>query len=230
MSVEPSAGWGVTHLFYRIDRGRLDDPALAGKALARALDDFDHDPYQAIAFSVLGAKADFGVMALGPDLERHDVLRRSLEAAVPVEPVSSYLSITELSEYLSDPTDKMVEDRLHPRLPSRPVIAFYAMSKRRHPDANWYLLPFDERRELMGGHGRVGRKYAGRILQLITASTGLDDFEWGVTLLSDDPAAIKEIVYEMRFDPVSAAYGEFGPFFVGLVLPPADLSTRLGLT
>ena len=89
-------------------------------------------------------------------------------------------------------------------------------------DANWYELPFEERKQLMAGHARVGRTYAGRVLQLITGSTGLDDWEWGVTLLADDPVALKEIVYEMRFDPVSARYAEFGPFVTGLVLPAAD--------
>ena len=103
------------------------------------------------------------------------------------------------------------------------------MSKRRAADANWYELPFDERKELMAGHARVGRTYAGRVLQLITGSTGIDDWEWGVTLLADDPAALKEIVYEMRFDPVSARYAEFGPFFTGLVLDPADACARVGL-
>ena len=81
----------------------------------------------------------------------------------------------------------------------------------------------------MAGHARVGRTYAGRVLQLITGSTGIDDWEWGVTLLADDPAALKEIVYEMRFDPVSARYAEFGPFFTGLVLEPADACARVGL-
>ena len=74
----------------------------------------------------------------------------------------------------------------------------------------------------MAGHARVGRTYAGRILQLITGSTGLDDWEWGVTLLADDAVALKDIVQEMRFDPVSARYADFGPFFTGLLLPPAE--------
>ena len=81
----------------------------------------------------------------------------------------------------------------------------------------------------MQGHARVGRAYAGRVLQLITGSTGLDDWEWGVTLLADDPATIKEIVYEMRFDEVSARYGEFGPFFVGLVMDPRTAFARAGV-
>jgi chlorite dismutase len=82
----------------------------------------------------------------------------------------------------------------------------------------------------MGGHARVGRSYAGRVLQLITGSTGLDDWEWGVTLLADDPVALKEIVYEMRFDPVSADYAEFGPFVTGLLLEPAEALARVGLS
>jgi hydrogen peroxide-dependent heme synthase len=109
------------------------------------------------------------------------------------------------------------------------VIAFYPMLKARRPDANWYDLPFEERRRLMAGHARVGRRYAGRILQLITGSTGLDDWEWGVTLLADDPVAVKEIVYEMRFDPVSSRYGEFGPFWTGLVMPARAAFERTGL-
>ena len=103
------------------------------------------------------------------------------------------------------------------------------MSKRRAADANWFELSFEERKELMGGHARVGRTYAGRVLQLITGSTGIDDWEWGVTLLADDVVALKEIVYEMRFDPVSARYADFGPFFTGLVLPAVDACARVGL-
>jgi chlorite dismutase len=109
------------------------------------------------------------------------------------------------------------------------VLAFYPMSKARDPGANWYQLPFERRRELMGGHGKVGRRYTGRVLQLVTGSTGLDDFEWGVTLLADDLSAIKEVVYDMRFDEVTAAYGRFGPFLVGLTCDPAELPERLGL-
>ena len=110
------------------------------------------------------------------------------------------------------------------------MICFYPMSKRRGGDDNWYALDFEERKALMAGHARVGRTYAGRVLQLITGSTGLDDWEWGVTLLADDPAALKEIVYEMRFDEVSARYAEFGPFFTGLVLGRVDGCVGSGST
>ena len=173
-------------------------------------------------------------------------------------PDYSFVSLTELSEYsttedderarlrteegITDPAEVEArlgpwreriehyrDQRLHPQLPMRKVIGFYPMSKRRDGDDNWYRLSFDARKELMAGHARIGRTYAGRVLQLITGSTGLDDWEWGVTLLADDPVVLKEIVNEMRFDDVSARYGEFGPFLTGLVLDPADALERVGL-
>jgi peroxiredoxin len=119
--------------------------------------------------------------------------------------------------------------RLYPELPDWEVMAFYPMSKRRAGGDNWYSLDFAKRKELMAGHARVGRKFAGRISQLITGSTGLDDWEWGVTLMAHQVDALKEIVYEMRFDEVSARYGEFGPFYVNLRLQPEDLWKHLHL-
>lgn len=125
--------------------------------------------------------------------------------------------------------EKYTQHRLYPVLPAWPVICFYNMSKRRQGNDNWYSLDFDARRKLMAGHAKTGRKYAGKILQLITGSTGLDDAEWGVTLLAHDPYQIKQIVYEMRFDPVSARYGEFGDFYIGLQLPLNELFDRICL-
>jgi peroxiredoxin len=113
--------------------------------------------------------------------------------------------------------------RLYPELPDWPAICFYPMSKRRTGGDNWYALDYDARRDLMAGHARVGRTYSGRILQLITGSTGLDEHEWGVTLLAKNTSDIKEIVYEMRFDEVSARYGEFGDFYIGMQLPLDEL-------
>src|SRR5437763_670130 len=114
-------------------------------------------------------------------------------------------------------------------LPDWPVVCFYNMSKRRGEQRNWYALPFDERRKLMKGHATVGRQYAGKVKQLITGSTGLDDAEWGVTLFVRDTFQIKSIVYEMRFDPVSAEYADFGEFFIGIQLPLDELFRRLQL-
>jgi len=122
-----------------------------------------------------------------------------------------------------------LKHRLYPVLPDWPVICFYPMSKRRSGADNWYSLPFEERKRLMAGHARTGRTYSGRILQLISGSTGLDEHEWGVTLLAKDTIDIKSIVYEMRFDEVSARYGEFGDFYIGMQLPLDLLFRRLCL-
>ena len=175
-----------------------------------------------------------------------------------LELVFSYLSVTELTEYFAteedmrktlvaegvDPASTSMATRLaalkerqaqyehfrlYPELPDWEVMGFYPMSKRREGNDNWYSLEFAKRKELMGGHARVGRKYAGKISQLITGSTGLDDWEWGVTLMAHQLDALKDIVYEMRFDEVSARYGEFGPFYINLRLQPGDLWQHLRL-
>ena len=125
---------------------------------------------------------------------------------------------------------KYLKDRLEPNLPDWPVICFYPMSKRRGaPGQNWYALDHTARKALMAGHARVGRTYSGRILQLITGSTGLDDMEWAVTLFAKTTSEVKAIVYEMRFDEVSAQYAEFGDFFIGLQMPLDTLFARLTL-
>lgn len=128
-----------------------------------------------------------------------------------------------------DRMDHYLKHRLYPVLPDWPVVCFYPMSKRRSGADNWYSLDFEARRQLMAGHARVGRTYSGRILQLITGSTGLDEHEWGVTLLAKDTIDIKAIVYEMRFDEVSARYGEFGDFYIGMQLPLDELFRRVCL-
>ena len=174
-------------------------------------------------------------------------------------PVYSYLSLTEESEYSSsaeeyaailqneqsvDPASPEFEkamaafeermkhyrhERVYPTLPDWPVVSFYNMSKRRGEERNWYTLPFEDRRRLMLGHGAVGRQYAGKVKQLITGSSGLDDAEWGVTLFARDTFQIKSIVYQMRFDPVSAEYADFGEFYIALQLPLDELFRRLQL-
>ena len=253
--VPPSIGWGVLHLFYRVDRDRAEREPEAGKRIVDAVASLEADGHHVLCLAVLGHKADIGVMAYGPDLARLQAFQAELLTA-PLEPVYSYVSLTEQSEYGMTEDDERArlaseglesdeieerlaawreriehyrEQRIHPKLPAKTVCCFYPMSKRRAPGANWYELSFEERKELMAGHARVGRTYAGRVLQLITGSTGIDDWEWGVTLLADDPVSLKEIVYEMRFDPVSARYADFGPFFTGLVLPAADACARVGL-
>ena len=124
---------------------------------------------------------------------------------------------------------KYHQDRLYPNLPDWPVMCFYPMSKRRNDGNNWFLLPYAERRRLMGSHAVTGRKYHGKVRQLVTGSTGLDEHEWGVTLFAHDTYQIKSIVYEMRFDEVSARYAEFGDFVIGLQLPLDEVFRRVCL-
>ena len=117
--------------------------------------------------------------------------------------------------------DPHVKRRLFPERPTdMPYVCFYPMSKRRTPEQNWYELPLSERNRLMWLHGLSGRRYAGKIQQIVTGSIGFDAWEWGVTLFARDPLEFKRIVTEMRFDEVSAKYGEFGPFYVGKVVEP----------
>jgi chlorite dismutase len=117
----------------------------------------------------------------------------------------------------------MIQARLRPKLPPEglPAFCFYPMSRRRQGDDNWYRLPYDERLRMMRSHGKLGSTFRGRVIQLVTGSSGLDDWEWGVTLFARTFDDIKSCVYAMRYDEASARYGEFGPFFAGLVRPPA---------
>ena len=125
-----------------------------------------------------------------------------------------------MSEYAAGMPQEMLDARLYPKLPpaDKPAICFYPMSKRRGaPDQNWFTTPFDDRKEMMYEHGASGRKFSGRILQLVTGSTGLDEYEWGVTLFGQRPDDLKETVYTMRYDRASAIYAEFGPFYTGAI-------------
>jgi chlorite dismutase len=117
-----------------------------------------------------------------------------------------------------------VQRRLYPTIPDRmPYVCFYPMSKRRAPEQNWYTISLDERSRLMQAHGRTGRRYAGKVVQIITGSIGFEPWEWGVTLFAGDPLDFKKLVTDMRFDEVSATYADFGEFFVGRLVPGASL-------
>ncbi|GIX46977.1 MAG: putative heme-dependent peroxidase YwfI [Candidatus Tectimicrobiota bacterium] len=120
-----------------------------------------------------------------------------------------------------------MQARLYPLIPPSRYICFYPMSKKRGETRNWYALSMEERRELMRSHGMIGRKYAGKVTQIISGSTGLDDWEWGVSLFADDPLVFKKLVYEMRFDEASAYYALFGAFYVGIRCQPEALAALL---
>jgi chlorite dismutase len=172
-----------------------------------------------------------------------------------LEPTTSYLSVIELGLYESSlKTYKALADRgvephsdewkksihetiarqkeamkprLFPAMPPNRYICFYPMDRRRGEDKNWYTLPMEERQRQMNDHGLVGRRYAGEVKQIITGSIGFDDWEWGVDLFADDPLVFKKLIYEMRFDHVSAVYALFGSFYIGLRCPANRLHDLL---
>lgn len=181
-----------------------------------------------VVYQIVGHKADLLFVHFREDLQAlasvETEFNRSDLAETLIQPYS-YVSIVELSNYLGKPGSDPMENpeiakRLKPVPPEAEHICFYPMNKRRSDNDNWYMLSMEERKNLMRSHGMIGRKYAGKVRQIITGSVGLDDWEWGVTLFSDDPLQFKKLVYEMRFDEVSARYGEFGAFFVGNRLQP----------
>jgi peroxiredoxin len=222
--LQPSVGWGVVHLFCKVG------PGADGQAVISAVKSFEADDHQVVAFSVLGHKADLGFLALGPDWVALRRLQTALQAA-GLAVVDSYVSLTELSEYSAGMPEEHLRARLHPRLPpeGKRAFCFYPMTKRRGDQDNWYSLDFEQRKQLMMDHGRSGRRFAGRIVQLITGSTGLDDYEWGVTLFGVHPDDLKDTVYTMRFDEASARFAEFGPFYAGVVAPVEEVVAEVGI-
>jgi hydrogen peroxide-dependent heme synthase len=153
-----------------------------------------------------------------PDVEQYGQVLRDREG---LDPESSIYK-TKVAAY-AERLGPMNRQRLYPEFPNWPCLCFYPMSKMRTAEQNWYLLPFEARAELMSYHARSGIKFAGRVSQLITASTGLENWEWGVTLWGRNPTYLKDIVYTMRFDESSAKYALFGDFYFGYILPPDEL-------
>ncbi len=221
----PSVGLAVVHLFCK--PGPLVDRAAVLEAMEKAAARGD----QVVTAAMLGHKADLAVMALSEDQWSLRRLQSDLTSA-GMEVVDSYVSLTELSEYAQGVPEEMRQARLHPELPpqDKPAFCFYPMSKKREGDDNWFSEEYDRRKELMYEHGASGRKFAGRVLQVVTGSTGLDDYEWGVTLFCVNPDDVKDVVYTMRFDEASARFGIFGPFYVGMVADPAEVLTEIGVT
>jgi peroxiredoxin len=220
--MSPSVGMAVLHLF--------GHPAAEfdGQAVISAVKDAQGRGVQVVSVSMLGHKADVAFMAVASDMRELRKFQTAVQTA-GVFITDSYVSITELSEYAANVPEEMKTARLYPQLPpaGKNAWCFYPMSKRRDPENNWFTLPFDKRSELMAEHGKSGRAFAGRVIQLVTASAGFDDFEWGVTLFAVNPDDLKDVVYTMRFDEASAVYAEFGAFYVGMVTPVEELVATL---
>ncbi len=219
----PSIGTAVLHLFFQVGPLCDRDEVLSAISAGQRGDD------QVVTAALLGHKADLAVLALSPDQwSLRDLQTALVDSGLIL--VDSYVSLTEVSEYAKGIPSETQQARLYPQLPpeGKPVFCFYPMSKRRNVGANWYELDFERRKELMYEHGSSGRKFAGRVTQLVTGSTGLDDYEWGVTLFCQRPDDVKDIVYTMRYDEASAQYGEFGTFYVGMIESPEVVLARIG--
>lgn len=212
LPAKPSEGLGVLHLFCKF-KNQVDSVKVK-----KTITDSLSEGLQVVVVAMLGHKADLALMVLGEDLWDLRDFQSSIDSA-GLEIVDSYFSLTEISEYATGVPEEMKQARLYPDLPpeNKTAWCFYPMSKRRDPEANWYTLPYDERSAQMHEHGRSGRNFAGRVLQVVTGSTGVDDYEWGVTLFAERPDDLKEVVYTMRFDEASAIYADFGPFYTGMV-------------
>jgi chlorite dismutase/heme-degrading monooxygenase HmoA len=245
-------GWYVLHDFRRIDwdawrsaperdRHRAVEEAVDHLQSTAAVEDAD-DGASAV-YSVLGHKADLLLLHLRPSTADIGALERRFEAtdfADFTERATSFVSVTEASGYSERARDyftgdldedsglyNYIQTRLNPSVPDATHVCFYPMDKRRQPDQNWYDLSFEERAEHMDAHGDIGRDYGGQVKQMITGAIAIDDWEWGVTLWGDDLTDMKDLLYEMRFDPSTAQYADFGSFYVGRRFPPADLPALL---
>ena len=261
VSLTPEEGWHCLHLFYRWKREVLDalgeQRRFDGKEhLAQVLAPQGEEAPQRLQLSIVaGHKADWALLLLDPDPLKLDAVHQQVMSSPlgpAVEPVYSFVSLTEVSEYVPTPEqygqrlieqgeepdspsykakvkayaqreEAMRRQRLYPEFPPWPVTCFYPMNKKREVGANWFTLPFEERNRLMTEHGHTGMKFGGKVTQLITVGIGLEDWEWGVTLWAANPQYLKEIVYTMRFDEASAVYAEFGPFYTSYVAAPEEM-------
>ncbi|MEF2247102.1 MULTISPECIES: hydrogen peroxide-dependent heme synthase [unclassified Paenibacillus] len=239
-------GWYALHDFRSIDwtAWRLADESERAKALDELntfLKDWANNEEQKLGstavYSIVGQKADFVFMHLRETLEELNEIETAFNKTTFASftyPVYSYVSIVELSNYMAKPGSDPMENpdvvaRLKPTLPKAKHICFYPMNKRREGNDNWYMLSMDDRRGLMRSHGLIGRSYAGKVKQIITGSVGFDNWEWGVTLFADDALQFKKLIYEMRFDEVSARYAEFGDFYVGNLLDSDKFAKLLSI-
>ncbi|WP_254272493.1 heme-binding protein [Haloarcula marina] len=245
-------GWYVLHDCRRIDwdAWREAPSRVRDRALSEGIDFFsayealeDAEEGQTAVYTVLGHKADLMILHLRPTMGDLDAAERHFEQtelAAFTERAFSYVSVTEASgyteksrEYFDGEVDddsglaQYIQARLHPDVPDEEFVCFYPMSKRRDPDQNWYDTSFEERAAHIKRHGDIGRGYGGDVNQMICGSIGFDDWEWGITLWSEDMTNIKELLTEMRFDPSTSQFAEFGPFYVGRRFDPTDLPAVL---
>jgi peroxiredoxin len=241
--VETLEGWFALHDFRRIDwtvwrQWSSDQQQVARHALLELTRQWlavPADEGSSAVYRMIGHKSDL----LWLHFRSHPSMLMACETGLDASPAGpllsrpySYFSVVELSKYLAQgqSTQSMstwLRQRLQPAIPAKDYVCFYPMNKKREGADNWYMLAHQQRRELMKSHGQIGHKYHEEVIQIVTGSQGLDDWEWGVTLFSDDAVQFKKLVYEMRFDEASARYAEFGPFYVGRRITMEELTALL---
>ena len=260
-SLEPEQGWHCTHYYYTFDRARLSgmsdaDIDTGRKQLGEILDpNGDGRPVRLQTSVVSGHKADFSLMVMDPNPLLVDQVHQELlsgKLGPALQPVYSFVSISEISEYVlsvEQYSEKLLHEgekegtpsfqakvkayeerlpvmnrqRLTPEFPDWPATCFYPMNKKREVGENWFLEPFSRRNAMMSEHARSGMQFMGKVKQLITVGCGLEDWEWGVTLWARNPEFLIDIVYAMRFDEASARYAEFGPFYTSYICSPEEM-------
>ena len=261
ISLEPTEGWHCTHIYYAFNRAALaalsaDQIASGRDDLIAALDPAGSQAPQRLQISIVaGHKADFGLMLMDPNPLKIDAVHQRIMSGrlgPALTPTYSFVSITEISEYVStveqyaarlvqegetegspaynakvkaygDRLPIMNRQRLTPEFPPYPATCFYPMNKKRKVGENWFTLDFPERNRMMAEHAKSGMAFAGKVQQLITVGVGLEDWEWGVTLWAKNPEYLTDIVYRMRFDEASARFAEFGPFYTSYIATPQEM-------
>ncbi|THE65107.1 heme-binding protein [Salinadaptatus halalkaliphilus] len=244
-------GWYILHDFRTVDwdawreapdhvRERALEEGSAFLADCEAVADAEDG--DSATFAMLGHETDLLVMHIRPTMADIEQIGRRFDQtafAQFTERSDSYVSVAEVSDYVTEAyfeDDEEVEDtglaryleqKLYPQIPDAEYVNFYPMAKRRDPEYNWYDLPFETRSEHMSSHGDIGRSYGGKVSQITAGSIGFDDDEWSVSLFANDPANIKNLLAEMRFDPSTSKYAEFGRFHVGRRFDASDLGAYM---
>lgn len=227
-------GWYCLHDFRTVDWAKWK--AAAPKEREAALYEFKNllTKWESVeinkngshaVYTVVGQKADLLFMVLRPTMKELNEVETEFNKtflADYTKPAYSYVSVIEKSSYsemAANPfKDPAMFAKLYPLIPKNEYICFYPMSKLRGENNNWFMLPVEERKRLMFEHIGTGKPYSEKVKRIITGSTGFDDYEWGVSLFCDDALQFKKLIYETRFDEVSAVYGIFGSFFIGNIL------------
>ncbi|MFT5469428.1 MAG: peroxiredoxin [Verrucomicrobiales bacterium] len=233
----PEEGWHVLHVFYHIDHANWSILSEADRLQAKthltelAWEIRTHPKTQFLLFSIVSPKADLGCLILTPDLHDLNAFEKRLTQSLGPDiltPVYSYLSMTQRQADL-EPDSVRDEQDLNPTMPDWSVVAFYPIAMRRSTDNNWFTLEAAARRKLLEAHREAASPWNGKVRQMITGSTGLDDADFGVTQFANDATHVRELAARTRLEKFSSVYAESGEVYIGIQLALDELFRRLGI-